>query len=103
MSREIEFSTSITMGDEEIDVDVTATVSGKHVPMRWGPDGGSPEEFPEVDVVAVISVEGEDLTEYVDPGDMERLQEKAEERAGDMESDLADEVAEHRLDMREDR
>lgn len=102
-AREFEFTSSVTMGDEEIDVECTATVTGKHSPMRWGPDGGSPEEFPEVDVVAVISVEGEDLTEYIDPEDMRRLQNLAEDAAGDFESDLAEEAACHEEDSRNDR
>lgn len=85
----------------EVDCTVEFEVSGRHVPMRWGPDGGSPEEFPDVDVLAVtVDATGEDITSEVD---MDRVTDLINDQLGDIERDSAYDAAEAAADARADR
>lgn len=84
-----------------VDVTIDAEVSGRDRGMRWGPDGGSPPEYAEADILGVyISETGYDITEMVDPDAFSDavLDQAAENEA----SDRAD-AAERAADARRDR
>lgn len=61
----------------ETECTVSYSVSGRHRPMRWGPDGGSPEEFPEVEIDSVtIDATGEDIQGELDESEIDAIEEE---------------------------
>lgn len=60
-SRTFSHSMTIRLGRGRFPAEATAEISGRHIPMRWGPEGGSPEEWPEVDIVSVVLLDDDDI------------------------------------------
>ena len=60
MSREYEDELTIEVGDEDIFVTVVYCIHGKYIPETWGYFGGSPAEYPEVEVVEICHTENRD-------------------------------------------
>lgn len=58
--RHYEDELSIEVGDEDIPVTVTYCVHGKYIPETWGYSGGSPAEYPEVEVIDLCHSENTD-------------------------------------------
>jgi hypothetical protein len=56
IEHEVEFEGTDEDGEETVTVVnlmVKVEVSGRHYPATWGYDGGSPEEFPEAEIVSI--------------------------------------------------
>jgi len=53
ITREIEIETTDEEGGVTVLLSFEVEVSGRHYPATWGYDGGSPEEFPEAEIVSV--------------------------------------------------
>jgi hypothetical protein len=81
---------------EAVDCDVEAEVSGRDRPMRWGPDGGSPPEYAEADILTVvISATGKDITDAIDT---DQFQDEACETAAQDHAAAAEDAAERRAE-----
>lgn len=73
---------------------VTLTVSGQDRPMRWGPDGGSPPEYAEIDVVAVnVVATGDDIVDDLTQEERAEVEALAEIEAEQYETDQAEAAA----------
>ena len=106
--KEIEFSWTrveeLDGSEVETECTVTATISGQDRPMRWGPDGGSPPEYAEVDVVAVtIDATGADISDDLTTAERAEVEVLAEVESAEYEANMADAAAEARADAMRDR
>lgn len=58
--------------DTLIPVRIEAVIDGEYHPGSWNPyDGGSPPEYPAVGITVFRASDGADITDWVDPKDIE--------------------------------
>lgn len=51
---EYEVRLTAEVGGREVRLLATVEVDGAHIPATWGPNGGDPEEWPDVDISQVV-------------------------------------------------
>lgn len=96
--KELEFSWTRVEEFDGVEVEteclVTLTVSGQDRPARFGPDGGSPPEYAEIDVVAVnVVATGTDIVDDLTTEERAEVEALAEIEAEQYETDQAEAAA----------